>query len=157
ATQTKGGTYTLYVGTMAKDLAGHAIAPYQAAFKIAGSTTPTPTPSVSAFSSNTTVAIPRGGNGVSLLTINQNLKIAHISVKVNISYPHVGDLFIHLQAPDGTDITISQQMGGTTTNFPGTTFDDSAKQSIAFAMPPYIGSYQPLTPLSYLNGKGTQG
>jgi subtilisin-like proprotein convertase family protein len=158
ATQTRAGTYTLYLGTTLRDLAGNATAGYQGAYKIAPSTTPPPPTSGSAsFTSNNSVAIPSGGRGVSLLTINQNLTIAHISVKLNITYPQVGDLFVHLTAPDGTDIVLTQQIGGTTANFPGTTFDDGARQSIAFAMPPYTGSYQPLTALSYLNGKSTQG
>jgi subtilisin-like proprotein convertase family protein len=154
ATQTRGGTYTLYVGSNVKDLAGKAIAPYEAAFKITATTRP---PSTASFTSSNAVTIRAGGAGISLLKITQNLTIAHITVKVNIRYPQVGDLYIHLEAPDGTEIVLSQWMGGNAANFPGTTFDDNAGQSIAFAAGPYTGSYQPLTALSYLDGKSTQG
>ncbi len=153
ATQTAVGTYTLYVGANAKDLSGNAIVASQTLFKIAASTTP----AVATFTSSTAVTVPAKGRGVSLLKIGQNVNIAHITVKLNIQYPQDGDLYIHLQAPDGTDITLTQLMGGTVANFPNTTFDDSASKSFAFASGPYTGSYQPLTPLSYLNGKGTQG
>jgi subtilisin family serine protease/subtilisin-like proprotein convertase family protein len=153
ATQSAPGTYTLYLGTQPRDLDGKPIASYQAAFKI----TAAPTPSATSFTSSDSVAVTARGRGVSLLKINQNLTIGHIIVKLNVQYPQVGELYIHLQSPSGTDITLCQWMGGNTANFPNTTFDDNAHQSIAFAAGPYTGSYQPLTPLSYLNGEGTQG
>jgi subtilisin family serine protease/subtilisin-like proprotein convertase family protein len=155
--QTAAGTYTLYVGSAAKDAAGHSLAPYQAAFKVTAPTV-TGTPSPATWTSSTPVAITPNGKAVSLLTISQGTRIGHVKVRLNITHPAVTDLVIHLQAPDGTDVTLSQQMGGPSPNMINTTFDDDASASILFASGPLTnGSYQPLDPLSALNGQSTRG
>ena len=153
------GTYTLYVGSDARDRAGNRIARYQKQFKITAPR-PTPKPAVTSttFTSRTVVAIPALGRGVSLLKIGQNLVISHLTVTLNIQYPHVGDLYIHLQSPDGTNIVLAPQVGGQSANFKNTIFDDSAPKSIGFATTPFADhSYQPMVPLKYLNGKNAQG
>jgi subtilisin family serine protease/subtilisin-like proprotein convertase family protein len=158
AKQTAAGTYTLYIGTTPKDLAGKAISSYQAQFKIAPvATKPPPVASTTSFTATSSVPITAGATGVSSLKIAENLTISHITVKLDIKYPQVGDLMVHLTSPVGTDIVLSEWLGGNTPNFPGTTFDDNASQSIVFAGGPYTGSYQPLTDLSYLDGESTQG
>ncbi len=153
ASQSKPGVYTLYLGSKTKDVAGNAIGSYQTSFNLAAP----PAPSVTSFTSANSLTIKPGTTVVSKLAIGQNLTISHIAVQLNIQYPQDGDLEVTLQAPDGTQIVLAQWMGGSTANFPNTTFDDNASQSIAFAAGPYTGSYQPLTALSYLNGKNTQG
>jgi subtilisin-like proprotein convertase family protein len=165
AKQSTAGTYTLYVGPEARDPSGNRIAPYHTQFKLAGTARSTSVPAprytpkltTTSFTSTTPVAIPSHGRGVSMLKIAANVTIAHISVRLNVQYPQVGDLTIHLQAPDGTDIVLTDRMGGTTRNLPNTTFDDNSSLSMAFVAGPYTGSYQPQTPLSYLNGEKTAG
>jgi subtilisin-like proprotein convertase family protein len=165
ARQTAAGTYTLYVGQAARDLSGNRITPYHTQFKLSGKSVHTsgdtplvkPRPTATSFTSTTHVTIPPNGQGVSSLKVAANVAIAHISVTVNVQYPRVGDLTIHLQAPDGIDIVLTDRMGGTTPNFPNTTFDDNSSVSMAFVAGPYTGSYQPLTPLSYLDGEKTGG
>jgi subtilisin-like proprotein convertase family protein len=165
ARQSTAGTYMLYVGQEARDLSGNRIAPYHTQFKLAGTSKSTSDPAprytpkltTTSFTSTTPVTIPPHGRGVSMLKVAANVTIVHISVRLNVLYPQVGDLTIHLQAPDGTDIVLADRMGGTTPNLPNTTFDDNSSLSMAFVAGPYTGSYQPQTPLSYLNGEKTAG
>jgi subtilisin-like proprotein convertase family protein len=149
-TQTTPGTYTLYVGSNTTDLAGDRTTLYQGTFKIAAPTT-------ASYTASTPVAISPGTTAVSLLNVPQAMTIGNVTVKLNISYPEDRDLYIHLQAPDGTDITLANQMGGTSSNFTNTVFSDSASQSIGFAAGPFTGTYKPIVPLSNLAGKNSQG
>jgi subtilisin-like proprotein convertase family protein len=162
ATQRAAGTYTLYIGAEAKDSSGHRITPYQAQFKLTSARPtptpkPTPKPTVTSLTSSTRATILPGGRGVSLLTVGQDMVIASVTVKVNVTAPHVGDLTIHVEAPDGTDIVLMQRMGGASANLQNVTFDDRANTSIAFARAPLMGSYRPLTALSHLAGRTTRG
>ena len=64
---------------------------------------------------------------------------------------------IHLQAPDGTDILLVNERGGSGSNFQNTVLEDNASASIRFAAAPFAGSYQPETPLSTFAGKNALG
>jgi subtilisin-like proprotein convertase family protein len=158
-TQTKGGTYTLKVGPSITDTFGVSMAAvFQKAFTLAGTTpTPTPTPSAGTYTASSSVNVPKGGIGVSLLTVSNSYVIGSLTVKVNITHPEDRDLYIHLQAPDGTDILLSNQKGGFSANFANTVFDDSAAKPVSQGFGPFTGSYRPDVPLSYLNGKNVQG
>ena len=105
----------------------------------------------------TPAAIVPNGRAVSIITINDSLKIADVNVTVNVTFPRMGDLVIHLQAPDGTDVVLMKQMGGPTADMIGTTFDDEAGTHISLGRGPYTGSFQPLTALSILDGKLATG
>src|SRR5262249_44217098 len=74
-----------------------------------------------------------------------------------VTHPSLRDLYVHLQAPDGTDVVLLKQMGGSSANLVNTVFDDEAPISVAMGMGPYTGSYQPLAPLSILDGKSVKG
>jgi subtilisin-like proprotein convertase family protein len=158
ATQTAPGTYTLYVGSNAKDLAGNRVTLYHGTFKI-GRATPSATPAAvtTSWTSNTAMRITPGSNSVSLLNVGQSATIATVTVKVNITYPHDSDLVIYLQAPDGTDIMLTDQLGGSSSNFVNTVFSDSASKSIGFSAGPFTGSFQPLVALSHLAGRNSKG
>jgi subtilisin-like proprotein convertase family protein/methionine-rich copper-binding protein CopC len=159
ATQTKAGSYTLYVGTNAMDMAGDRLAGYQSSFRVVQAPPPTTPPFTGGtFTSTTQGAIQTGGRAVSLLTISQAGLIGSVRVTVNIKYPQVGDLYIHLQGPDGTDIVLFSQAGSQSANLLNTTFSDSASNSINFSAGPYSNaSYQPVRPLSALAGKQLSG
>jgi subtilisin-like proprotein convertase family protein len=159
ATQTTPGAYTLYVGTNATDLLGNRVAAYQAQLKVAAaSAAPTPAPtSVLSFTSSTPTPVAAGGFGASLLAVNAGGTVGSLTVTVNITHPDDGELYIHLQAPDGTDVVLSDRLGGSAANFVNVTFADGASRSIAFSGGPFSGAYQPLKPLSVLDGKSMQG
>jgi subtilisin-like proprotein convertase family protein len=118
---------------------------------------PQPRSQVHTYTSAVRSAITPWGRAVSLLTVPDGYSIAHLNVKVNISYPATDDLYIHLQAPDGTEVVLSSRMGSNTANMTNTVFDDGARLSVALGRGPFTGSYQPVTPLAGLNGKSVHG
>jgi subtilisin-like proprotein convertase family protein len=161
ATQTAAGNYTLYVGSNATDVSGGHIAASQVQFKIVVTTPssmPPPASQGGSFASTAAAAIPSSGRVGSLLTVNQNVTIGTLTVTLNIAYPQIGDLNIHLQGPDGTDIVLSSRMGGAAAGFANVTFADSAATSIGFAAGPFKNvTYRPLGTLSAYAGKNAKG
>ena len=156
AAQSTVGTYTMYLGSNATDLAGNHAARYVGTYKITAASTSTPP--ANTFTSSTAVAIPPGGTGVSLLTIGPSATIGSLTVTVDIQYPKVSDLYIHLQSPDGTNLILFDQMGGTNANLLGTTFSDQASTYIGFAPGAMSGgTFQPMTPLKGFAGKNMSG
>src|SRR5262249_18729912 len=83
--------------------------------------------------------------------------IADLNVRLDITHPRVSDLYIHLQAPNGTDIVLFNRMGGASANLSGTLFDDQATQYIGFGRGPFTGAWQPALPLRHFNGKDLRG
>src|SRR5262249_51048474 len=92
ATQSASGAYAMHVGPEVRDLAGTRMVAYDKTFVINTSRTYTTTANAN--------ILPRG-RAVSLLTINDDIKIGDLNVKLNIEHPRISDLYIHLQAPDG--------------------------------------------------------
>jgi subtilisin-like proprotein convertase family protein len=82
--------------------------------------------------------------------------VGKVQLKVNVSYPDDGDLYIRLTAPNGTTVLLVDRRGGTGANFQNTTFDDSAR-AVAYGAAPYAGTYQPESLLSALNGSQAGG
>ena len=147
-TQTAVGTYVLRVGPDVENYSGTEMGLYSAVFVLApvytvGTTTAVPIPDVSKVSSSLTVA--------------PSFLIGKVTVKINIEHTWDGDLYIHLQAPDGTDILLSNQRGGSGHNYQNTIFDDNALTSIRTGQAPFAGSYQPEVQLSNLNLKNAHG
>jgi subtilisin family serine protease/subtilisin-like proprotein convertase family protein len=150
ATQTAPGSYSLHVSAAAHDASGNALVPYQTNLTINPSFT---------FSSASATAIPAGSGGiaVSSLAVGQSLTVAQVRVQVNITYPDDSDLYIHLQAPDGTDVVLASRRGWNGANLQGTTFSDQAATPVASALAPLAGVYQPEAPLASFGGKAAQG
>ncbi len=106
---------------------------------------------------------PIGGlfTTVSTITINQDVTIADLDVRLNITYPYDGDLYIYLQSPSGTQVVLSNYEGtganfGTSTQ--DTTFDSEAAVPISSGSAPFAGSYRPdgaLTVYNNLDARGT--
>jgi subtilisin family serine protease/subtilisin-like proprotein convertase family protein len=148
-TQTTPGTYTLQVGPNVLDTSGNLMQLYRATFTLNPSFT---------FSLAQPMAIPNNSlYNVALLPMTQDMTIGQVTVQMNITYPDTGDLYIHLQAPDGTDILLFRQRGGAYPNLQNTLFSDSAPKPIGWGFSPFAGSWRPEVPLSYLNGKSTVG
>jgi subtilisin family serine protease/subtilisin-like proprotein convertase family protein len=148
-TQTAAGVYTLSLGTGPTDFSGDPVQAYQATFTLQPSTTVASTQGMSILPTSRWVVSP--------LTVGPALTIGKVTVQLNITYPYDSDLYIHLQAPDGTDILLSNQRGGNYPNFVNTVFDDQGPTPIYFGKAPLAGSYRPEVALSYLNGRGTAG
>ena len=81
-----------------------------------------------------------------------SLFVSSINVTLDLVYPKDGDLTISLVAPNGASVMLYQNPSDTGASFTNTTFSDSAGQSILAASAPYTGTFQPLQPLSNLNG-----
>jgi subtilisin-like proprotein convertase family protein len=79
---------------------------------------------------------------------------ALMSVTIDSSYhTYAGDLVIRIYAPDGSNVLLSQQRGGSADNsYFGTEFRMNGLDGIAFASPPFTGVYQPEESFSALTG-----
>ena len=93
----------------------------------------------------------------SIINISENKKITDVKVKVKITHQWVGDLSLYLISPRGTEVLLSQEIGGEGLGYDNTTFDDDAATFIQFGAAPYSGVYQPLNSLSKFNGENSVG
>jgi subtilisin family serine protease/subtilisin-like proprotein convertase family protein len=148
ATQTAPGVYSLTLGPNVKDPRGTHMVVYHTLYTLAA---------VSTFRSTAPATIPALGLAGSPIVVNQDVTIGKVTVLLNIDYPDDGGLYVHLQAPDGTDILLSNQRGGTGQNFTNTLFDDNGGQSIRTGLAPFTGTYQPEGSLSNLKGRNARG
>ena len=79
-----------------------------------------------------------------------------VNVTVNITDSQNSDLTLTLISPTGTQIILANQIGGTSSNFNGTTFDDQATVSINDVTNTLNAAYLPANPLAVLNGSKSQ-
>jgi len=155
ANQTRPGTYTLQLLTGIRNWEGVAINAYSKSFTLQADTTPTLT--TRTFSSNTSARLTPLGRAVSVIEVTDRLTLSDVNVVVNMTHPRLSDLYIHLQAPDGTNIVLFNRKGGNSANLVQTVFDDQASAHVAFGQGPYTGRFQPDVPLQLLNGKNAVG
>jgi subtilisin-like proprotein convertase family protein len=165
-TQTAPGTYSLRVGGGVTDFARRPLQVFEARYVLAATVVQPPpvTPSVppvtatnpGTFASASPTRIAANSTSVALLSVNQDVRIQHVQVKVDITFPRDTDLVIHLQAPNGTDLLLAKHVGGTGQNFQNTLFDDAGDWSL-LGHAPFNGTYQPTAPLSKLNGTSAAG
>jgi len=97
----------------------------------------------------------------SSLTIPDSVTIQDVDVVVNITHTWDTDLDVYLIAPDGTQVELFTDVGGSENNFIETHFDDEASMYIGTPPPddppPFTDSYKPEGMLSVLDGKNAQG
>lgn len=114
------------------------------------------------FDNATPLPIPDGSETYSTIVVsNVNSALSKVTVGLYITHPYDMDLLLQLISPDGTTNTLSASNGGYGQNYGGgcspdssrTVFDDDASLPISVGSPPFIGSYQPQTPLSVFIGK----
>jgi subtilisin-like proprotein convertase family protein len=146
--QTTAGRYALGIGAGARDLAGRPLDPYGAAYTLTRTFT---------YSSAAPVPIPDVGTAVSTTTVGQDVPIDHVTVTLNITHSYDSDLYIHLQSPDGINVTLVYRRGGAGHGFVNTVLDDAAAASIRFAAAPFTGTFQPEASLSFFNGAHSRG
>jgi subtilisin family serine protease/subtilisin-like proprotein convertase family protein len=153
ATQYAAGSYAMRIGPEVMDRAGVKMAIWTGSFRI---NTVKPVVTKTYTQSAKTAILPRG-HSVSLLTISDNIAISDVNVRLSITHPRLSDLYIHLQAPDGTNIVLFNRMGGSSANMVNTVFDDQASVHIALGRAPFTGSFQPTVALSNLANKSAKG
>ena len=102
------------------------------------------------FSNPTGAVIPDNDvNGVTSLISVSGISPAGLnpgsilSVKVDITHPHSGDLVIELISPSLNSINLSNRRGGSGADFINTVFTMGATQSISQGTAPFTGSYLP--------------
>ncbi len=104
--------------------------------------------------------IPTNGSPLNSTITVANLNgrvITDLTVSLSISDTDDGALILALLAPDGTQVTLSNQRGGAGSNFTNTTFSDQAGTAISAGVAPFSGSFRPESPLANLNGGNPQG
>jgi uncharacterized repeat protein (TIGR01451 family) len=108
---------------------------------------------------DTPVAIPDfDPNGASsAISVADAKQVVDVDVRIHITHTYDGDLSISLIAPNGTEVMLSDQHGGSGGNYEDTVFDDEAANAIASGSAPFAGSYRPDSPLSVLDGITSSG
>ncbi|TBX69926.1 T9SS type B sorting domain-containing protein [Flavobacterium silvisoli] len=116
------------------------------------------------FSNNNTYAIPDNSttgvyspvavSGIIPATIN-NTSIA--SVCLSIAHAWDADVDIFLVCPNGTQIELSTDNGGSGDNYTNTCFTPTAVNPITSGVPPFTGTYAPEQAFSLLNGCNANG
>lgn len=89
--------------------------------------------------------------------VGYDLPIEDLNVRVDIEHDWVEDLTLTLVAPNGTSILLSQQLGGSNSNYEQTVFDAEAAQSIFNAEAPFSGTFAPITSFESLYGTSAIG
>ena len=157
STQTTPGTYRLVVGPNITDEAGNAMDQNGNGFNGGSQDTSTITFVINPIRTFNATGLPLSlrdlGNTTATLTINEDITIADLSVKLNINHTYDQDLYIHLRGSDGTDVSLVNWRGGSGDNFNNTVFDDEATTAISAAGAPFSGTFRPETSLSVFDGK----
>jgi len=111
-------------------------------------------------------SITDAGTITSTLTINNDVIIGDVNVRLHITHPSDADLDVFLTAPNGAKIELFTDVGSTGDNFgstcsplPNCIIDDQAATSIASGTAPFAGSFRSesrmLGALASENAKGT--
>ncbi len=111
---------------------------------------------------NLNIHIPEGHGAPPAVDILPVTDIDSEALKVmvvidTILHPWIGDLDIYLVAPDGEEVLLAGDNGGSGDNWINSKFDDDAQFSILHANAPMTGEWQPLHSLAALKGVNTYG
>ncbi len=83
--------------------------------------------------------------------------IASVIVSINLTHTFDFDLTISLTSPNGSNVVLSQNHGGSGQNYTNTIFSDAALIPISFGTAPFTGTFLPDQPLSGLNAGTANG
>jgi subtilisin-like proprotein convertase family protein len=109
---------------------------------------------------------PNGGGVLSKISVPVSGRIRDFDVGVRIAHNSDQDLNLYLVSPGGRFVELSTDNGGNGNDYGAgsnscagqlTTFSDEASTRIEDGAPPYLGFYEPQTPLSRLDGKKVRG
>ncbi|HEX4824913.1 MAG TPA: proprotein convertase P-domain-containing protein, partial [Candidatus Polarisedimenticolaceae bacterium] len=108
---------------------------------------------------DTPLPIPdASSNGViSTINVPDATTILDVNVTLTITHTNDSDLTVTLIAPNGTQVPLIVQRGGSGDNFTTTVLDDEATSSIGTGLAPFTGTYRPEFPLSVLDGMNSAG
>ncbi|MDD5361230.1 MAG: S8 family serine peptidase [Ignavibacteria bacterium] len=76
---------------------------------------------------------------------------------VNLIHTYDGDVTFALRSPNGTEVVLTSNNGGSGDNYTNTVFNDSATTPIASGTAPFTGTFIPTSPLSAFNGQDAYG
>ncbi len=112
------------------------------------------------FTNSSPMSIPSNDQAVNshIMVSGLQSSVGKITVSVYLTAQTNAGLTLRLISPNGTNVILSQNNGGTNANYGSgcgsdseTTFDDAAAVPITSAQWPYVGSFQPQQPLSVFN------
>ena len=83
--------------------------------------------------------------------ISEQGNVLDVNVNLTITHTYDGDLDIYLIGPNGYQVELSTDNGGSGDNYTNTTFDDEASLLITQGSAPFTGSFRPEQPLSNLD------
>ena len=89
--------------------------------------------------------------------INLGAKVSDMNVRVNLLHSYDSDLSISLLSPAGTQVSLSNRLGGSGDNFTNTVFDDEAGTPISAGSTPFTGNFRPSSVLSAVDGQNLTG
>lgn len=114
------------------------------------------------FADDNPRAIPDGGSVTSTVNaVSFSGPLASVQLSLFISHSYDADLDIYLEAPDGTQVELSTDNGGSGNSYGvscmgsggRTWFGDDASVAITAGSAPFTNYYRPETPFSILRGK----
>jgi subtilisin-like proprotein convertase family protein len=85
------------------------------------------------------------------ISISEFGNVLDVNVNLTIDHTWDSDLDIYLIGPNGYQVELSTDNGGSGDNYTNTIFDDEASLSITQGSPPFTGSFRPEQPLSNLD------
>ena len=91
------------------------------------------------------------------VTLNTGGVVGDLNAKLSLIHTFDGDLAISLIAPSGTQVSLSNRVGGGGDNFTNTVFDDEAAGSITAGTAPFTGSFRPSAPLNGVDRQSMSG
>ena len=91
------------------------------------------------------------------ILVADDLPILDLDVKVRITHSYDGDLTLSLIHPDGREIILAQNQGGSGNNFNDTIFDAEELDPIQSGSPPFRDTYRPQGDLASLYNSSAQG
>ena len=97
--------------------------------------------------------------GITEVKVNvlDNLKIVDLNLELSIDHSYIQDLAIILISPEGNEVILTQNLGGTGINYTNTVFDSESSNPIQNASPPFTGIYKPIGNLKDLYDTNSGG
>jgi len=78
-------------------------------------------------------------------------------IRLDITHPNDDNLDIYLIAPNGTQVTLLNDLGGSGDNYTNTIFYNAAENSIYSGAPPYTGNFRPQGVMTSFNDINADG
>ena len=91
------------------------------------------------------------------ILVADDLPILDLNVKVRITHSYDEDLTLSLIHPNGTEVVLVQNQGGSGNNFEDTIFDAEELDPIQSGSPPFRDTYRPQGDLASLYNSSAQG